>query len=196
MTSLIARVGILLILFALVGTPRAQAAPAQQATLPPEMTGVEWALVSLQPAGAAAEDTTGLGLSLLLGTDGSASGSGGCNGFFTGYTAGDAQSLTFSVIAGTLIGCEEPISKREFSYFQILQDVATYSLADGRLTLTSAAGGELIYAAPQAAAPTTPAPPAQLPSTGGEGLAPLWLALAAAASLYAGLRLRRAARTS
>ena len=196
MTSLIARVGMLLTLFALVGTPRAQAAPAQQGTLPPELTGVEWALVSLQPAGAAAEDTTGLGISLLLGTDSSASGSGGCNRFATGYTAGAAPSITFSVIAGTLIGCEEAIAKRESSYFQTLQDVATYSFADGKLTLKSAAGGELIYAAPQAAAPTTPAPPAQLPSTGGDGLALLWLALAAAASLYAGLRLRRAARTN
>jgi heat shock protein HslJ len=190
-----------LVLLGLLGAlPRAQAAPlAQGAPLPAEMLGFDWELVSLQAAGTDPEDTTGLGLSLGFEADGSASGSGGCNRFRTSYQTGDAQSLTFTPIASTLIGCPDPISAREQSYLQTLEAVSSFALENGRLRL-QAPDGELVYVSPQAAAPPDEAPatppttpPTQLPTTGEADLAPLGLLLLALVSLLAGRWLRRLA---
>lgn len=180
-----------LALTTLIAAP-AQAAPAAQAALPPEVTGTAWSLVSLQPAGGAAEDTTGGGITMEFGPENAAFGSGGCNNYRTTYTAGDAGALSFSMPAATLRLCEEPANQREQAFFVILSGVSSYSLADGQLTLTAADGGTLVFA-PSAAAPAAPAEgsqPAQLPSTGAGESAALWLALAGAA-IGGGLLARR-----
>lgn len=174
---------VLLLILGSVGI--AGAAPARQSALPSGVVDVEWSLVSLRPSGEAAEDTTGLGLTLTLAGDGKIAGSGGCNRFFAGYTVGDGQALSFDPIAGTLIACDPPIAEREQRYFQALEAVSSYNVANGRLTLKSGASGELVYAAG--------GQPAQLPATGVESWN-LWLVLAAVVGLAAGLVTRRHAR--
>lgn len=178
----------------LLGGRSTQAAPAAQDALPAEMIGVEWELVSLQPSGESAEDTTGQGITLRFEADGAANGSGGCNRFFTSYTVGDNQSLTFGVIGGTLMACGDPADARERRYYQALEDVSAFSLADGELRLKSGASGELVFAG-EPNAPAAPAsPPTQLPATGGAGTTPSWMLLAALFSLGLGGWLWRRAR--
>lgn len=162
----------------------AGSASAAQGGLPPEMTGVEWALVSLQDAPGSVQDTTGKGLTIQLDPDGSVFGSGGCNRFRGGFTAGDAQQLSIGPLASTLIGCDQPVADLETAYLQALEGVSSYALdGAGGLELTFGGGqGVLTYAGGQ---------PAALPQTGGAGdVAPL-LALFAVLCCVAALILRR-----
>lgn len=178
----------------LIGAPVAMAAPAAQGALPPEITGVTWELVSLTPAGGAAEETTGSGITLAFGPENAANGSGGCNNYRTSYTLAGDGNIKFDMPAATLRACEDAVNQREMAFFTALSAVTTYSVADGRVTLTAPDGAELVFAASAGGAPAATTPPAQLPSTGGDDLSALWLALAAALAA-AGLLLRqRAAR--
>ncbi|MCG8346937.1 MAG: META domain-containing protein [Chloroflexales bacterium] len=178
-----------LILGVLAFVAPVHAAPAQQNdALPPEVTDIERALVSLQAPGEAAEDTTGQGLTLRFGPENAANGSGGCNTFSTTYSVGDAQSLSFTPIASTRRSCGEAADMLERRYLQTLQAVTAYSLADGRLTLTTEDGGELVYASQATTQPI------QLPTTGNNEYGPLWMILVAALSAAAGLGLRRCTR--
>jgi LPXTG-motif cell wall-anchored protein len=159
---------------------------AQQNTpLPPELLGIELELITLQQAGTAAEDTTGLGMTLLFEAEDRANGSGGCNRFMTGYTVGDAQRLTFDPIASSLRLCGEPADGREQRYLATLEAVTAYNLATDRLRLTTDDGSELVYAVPSPTAAVPAAPPTQLPQTGDDRLPPS-VALGALASLALG----------
>jgi heat shock protein HslJ len=104
------------------------AVAAQGASLPPEMTGVEWTLVSLQDAPGNVQDTTGKGMTIRFDPSGTVNGSGGCNTFRGGYTAGDGQKLTFEPLATTLMACEQEIMDREAAYLKALEGVSTYAL--------------------------------------------------------------------
>jgi heat shock protein HslJ len=156
----------------------------QNSALPPEVTDIEWMLVSLQASGEAAEDAAGQGLTLRFGPENAANGSGGCNTFNTTYSVGDAQSLSFTPIASTRRSCGEATDMRERRYFQTLQAVTAYSLADDRLTLTDGGSGELVYASQATTQPIL------LPTTGSNEYGPLWMMLVAALSAAAGLGLR------
>lgn len=179
----------LLLALATLWAPQAQAAPARQAALPTDAVGVEWSLVSLTPAGGAAEDTTGGGITLTLNADGTANGSGGCNNFNAGYTLSDGGGLEFGPAASTLRLCGDPADRRESAFYLALDAIDSYSLADGRLTLTGG-GAELVFASGAAAPPATTTPPATLPPTGGETATALLLLLAAL-GVAGGLWLRR-----
>lgn len=179
-----------LVIVALIGAPHALA----QASLPAEITGATWELVSLTPAGGAAEDTTGGGITLSFGPENAVSGSGGCNNYRSSYTTTGSGNIDFGVAAATLRACDEPEGSREGRFFVALDAVSTYTLDGGRLTLSADDGTELIFTAQAAAGGAggaTATPPATLPSTGGESQTALWMALAAALLGGAGLALRR-----
>ncbi|HMQ35320.1 MAG TPA: META domain-containing protein [Chloroflexaceae bacterium] len=181
-----------LAIVALIGPPHALA----QASLPTEITGPTWELVSLTPAGGAAEDTTGGGITLSFGPENAVSGSGGCNNYRSSYTTTGSGNIDFGAAAATLRACDEPEGSREGRFFVALDAVNTYALDGGRLTLSADDGTELIFTAQAAEGGeggTTATPPATLPSTGGEGQSALWMALAAALLGGAGLALRRRA---
>lgn len=180
-----------LMLVAFAGPPHALA----QASLPAEITGSTWELVSLTPAGSAAEDTTGGGITLAFGSENMANGSGGCNNYRSSYTTTGAGSITFAQTASTLMACPEPQGSREGRFFMALEAVSSYRLDGGRLTLSADDGAELVFTAQASSATgkTAPTAPATLPSTGGEHEAVLWLALAAAVLGGAGLVMRRRA---
>lgn len=181
-----------LVIVALQGAPRAMA----QAGLPAEITGSTWELVSLTPAGGAAEDTTGGGVTLSFGPGSEVSGSGGCNNYHTSYTTTGSGNIDFALAAATLMACEEPQGSREGRFFAALDAVSSYRLDGGRLILSANDGTELIFTAQAAAGGAGGAaatPPASLPSTGGTRQAVLWLALAAGMLAGLGLALRRRA---
>lgn len=192
MHKLIAPALLGLVIIALSGAPRALA----QSSLPGEITGATWELVSLTPAGGAAEDTTGGGITLSFGPEDAVSGSGGCNNYRSSYTTTGSGSVDFGLAAATLRACDEPQGSREGRFFIALDAVSSYSLDGGRLTLSADDGTELIFTAQAAAgsagggAATTPP---RLPSTGGASEAVLWMALAAALLGGIGLVLRRGA---
>ncbi len=179
-----------IVIVAFSGAPHALA----QASLPAEITGATWELVSLTPTGGAAEDTTGGGVTLSFGPENAVSGSGGCNNYRSSYTTTGSGSIDFGPAAATLMACPEPQGSREGRFFVALDAVSTYSLDGGRLTLSADDGTELIFTAQAAAGgadAATSTPPATLPSTGGAGRTALWMALAAALLGGAGLALRR-----
>lgn len=181
-----------IVIVALSGAPHAQA----QASLPAEITGATWELVSLTPAGGAAEDTTGGGITLSFGPENAVSGSGGCNNYRSSYTTTGSGSIDFGLAAATLMACDEPQGSREGRFFIALDAVNTYRLDGDRLTLSADDGTELSFTARAAAGGAggaTTTPPAPLPSTGGEGQTGLWMALAAALLGGTGLALRRGA---
>lgn len=189
MHRLLAPALLAIMMLALAGAPRALA----QGSLPAEITGTTWELVSLTPAGGAAEDATGGGVTLSFGPENAANGSGGCNNYRTSYTTGGDGSIEFLPAAATLRACDEPVGSREGRFFLALDAVTSYSLDGGRLTLSAADGTELVFTAQGGAGGAAATPPTSLPSTGGEGQAALWLALAAALLVGAGVAARRRA---
>jgi heat shock protein HslJ len=178
-----------LVFVALAGAPHALA----QASLPAEITGSTWELVSLTPAGGAAEDTTGGGITLAFGPENAINGSGGCNNYRTGYTTAGAGSIDLQPVAATMMACPDPQGSREGRFFMALDAVSSYRLDGGRLVLSADNGAELVFTAQAAGgAGAAASAPATLPSTGGEHGAVIWLALAVVLG-GAGLVIRRRA---
>ena len=160
-----------------------QIAAAQSGSLPPEMLGSEWTLVSLQSAPGTVQDTTGKGITARFDADGSVSGSGGCNNFRGGYTVASGQKITFTQFASTLKACEQEIADREQAYLTVLQGATSFTL-DGSagLQLTGGNGQILSYTK---SAPTT------LPTTGAASDTTVPLALFGALCCAGGLLLYR-----
>ena len=164
-------------------TSTIQIAAAQTASLPPEMLGSDWALVSLQSAPGTVQDTTGKGITLRFDAKGTASGSGGCNNLVGGYTVAAGQKLTFSQFASTLMACEPAIATLEADYLAALQSTTSYTLdGSARLQLTGGNGQILIYTKSQ---PTT------LPTTGAASDNALLLMLFGGLCCAGGLLLHR-----
>lgn len=127
-------------LLALATAPVASQSPAA-----PEggLAGSSWAVTSI--AG-----TPGSGATLVF-TDDMAGGFAGCNNFRGAYQA-DGASLAFGPLAMTLKACEEPVMAFEQDYLAALASVTGYTLGDGTLSLTDAAGAEALAFAAQAPA--------------------------------------------
>lgn len=157
---------------------------AQGTGLPAEMLGVEWSLVSIQSAPGTAEDTTGKGLTIKFDASGLASGSGGCNTFRGGYTAGEGQTLTFSPLATTLMACAEPeVAERETTYLKALEGVGSYKLDGASL--------QLIFSNGQGILSYTKGQPTTLPPTGGADYQAALLTLFGVLCCIAGLWVHR-----
>jgi heat shock protein HslJ len=150
------------------------------------MVGVTWQLAAYQKAGADV-DISAAPVTLQFSADGHASGSGGCDNYSGGYTAGAGGQLTFSPLISTKKFCApDAIMTLESSYLQALQGVNAYKLnGTTQLELTSSGQDTLRY---------TMGAPAQMPRTG-DGSRDVLAALTAlgALALLAGLGLRRRA---
>lgn len=109
-------------------------APATAAAL----IGDPWQLTSLRGV-----DQTGSTAFLQFGTDGRATGSGGCNRI-GGSFATDGSTLSFGGdFVSTMMACEESIMKTEQELLAALPQVASYAITGGRLVLSDAAGTEV-----------------------------------------------------
>lgn len=139
-------------------TNSARVAAAQGTTLPNEIIGSEWLLLSLQNS-AGSQDTGGKNLSVQFNADGTVFGSSGCNTFRGGYTASSPQGVKFGELATTLIGCEEAVATLESDYLAALKEITTYSLDSLGLLKLSSADGQVVltYGRPT---------PAGMPRTG------------------------------
>ena len=113
--------------------------------------GIPWQLVEQAVDGAMTAVPDGVVVTLLL-EDGEASGSGGCNNYFGGYTL-DATSLTFGPIGSTMMFCEGSAGEVEAAYFDNLAAVATWANTGGSLVLGGADGQPILTFLPAAPAP-------------------------------------------
>lgn len=123
---------ILMVMLAACSTVRSGAGP--------QLTGTQWRLVALngQPPVPATSVT------LNFNADNQVGGNGSCNSFGGTYTT-SGNSLKIAELASTMMACaDQAINEQESAYFQALQSVATYEIANNQLTLKDANGTVLL----------------------------------------------------
>ena len=77
----------------------------------------------------------GTTVTLALGTDGSASGSDGCNRYSTTYTV-DGSTISFAQpAASTMMACTQPVMDQADAYMQALATANGYQMASNQLSL-------------------------------------------------------------
>ena len=97
----------------------------------PTLGGTSWIMSSLNGA-LPDPDTT---VTLQLGADGSASGSDGCNRYWTTFEQ-DGQNLTFKQpMAGTMMACEKPVMAQAAEYRETLATVTGFLRSARQLVL-------------------------------------------------------------
>ena len=102
------------------------------------LSGTSWTLATLgdQPP------VAGTFATLNFGDDGHAGGNDSCNGFRAPYGV-DGGSLTFGLVIGTLMACDEPIMAQADAFQKVLGQTAQFAVTNGNLTLSDAAGAPL-----------------------------------------------------
>ena len=104
------------------------------------LTGQTWVLTELAGQPLVAD----LGISAHFNTDGTVSGSAGCNRYSGKYTV-SGDSISFSVnLAMTMMMCEQAIMDQETAYINALGQVKTYSISGDQLSLKDANGKDLL----------------------------------------------------
>ena len=122
--------------------PAATPVPEEASPEPAEamLGGTAWVMTALNGAPPAAGTT----VTLQFGTDGSVSGSDGCNRYMTTYQE-DGQNLTFDQMAGTLMACEEPAMTQATEYREALSGVTSFNMSEGQLELLAGSDVVLTY---------------------------------------------------
>lgn len=114
--------------------------------VPPEplpLVGTVWTLDSVYQGDAVSSLVVGTDVTMTLGQDGVASGSGGCNAYHGDYTRDD-DALAFGPIASTKMACADDVMGQEAVFFAALEDVASSSIEGSRLTLLDVSGAPLL----------------------------------------------------
>jgi heat shock protein HslJ len=119
----------------LVGVPALAQSPS-----PVQVLDVEWTLSQL--AGEAVPDAPPI--TATFATDGSLTGSGGCNDYSATWSS-DGSTLTVSPVLATFKACSEEVDARESSYFTLIQDAASWSLEGAAITVTTTSGETLVF---------------------------------------------------
>jgi len=122
--------------------------------------GLTWSLQRQAVDGALVELPDGVTITLQM-ESGSATGNGGCNGYFGSYVR-DGDSLTFSDIGATEMYCPTT-SELEAAYLADLAAVTSGFSTGGTLVMTGADGEPILEFAPADSEP--------IPADGLEGLA-------------------------
>lgn len=104
--------------------------------------GTSWTLESLN--GTAPLEGTQVTLEFGNGT---VAGNSSCNTYSGGFTA-TADTLTFSNVSSTLIGCDAAIMAQEAAFLLALGSEATYQCSETELTLTNKANAQVLVFAP------------------------------------------------
>jgi len=115
-----------------------------------KLAGTSWKLVSYGLVEGQISAVEGIDTQLDFGSDGSVSGSMGCNRFSGSYIQ-KGDSLTFSPIAATEMACPEPQMTQESSAFQVMVETVIFKLKEDTLTIISADGkSKLVLSAVEA----------------------------------------------
>jgi len=113
------------------------------------MTG-SWVLDSMvSGTGVITPVLAGTEIDATFGSDGSLSGSSGCNLYFARYTT-TGTSLTINLLATTRTSCTGPagIMDQERSFLSVLSQVAGYDIEGDRLVLLDSSGNGILWFQP------------------------------------------------
>ena len=120
---------VVVLLAALVGMTKAQAAPQLS------LTGQTWQLTKLGPV-----DRKKAGITARFTTDGKVSGFSGCNNYSGTYTTSGGSITVSRKLAVTRKACARPVMVQERLYLAALTAARTYSIAGGTLQLRGKSG--------------------------------------------------------
>ncbi len=133
----------------------ASALACVEASLPLEMTGVEWRLDSIVTQSGtieAAVSPAPATLQFLFDVEhhdrGIVSGAGPCNRYSGEYRAFGQRGLTIGNVQRTLMACGDARDDLETAFLPRLPDVDSYALEDGSLILSTASQDRLHFRAP------------------------------------------------
>jgi heat shock protein HslJ len=109
--------------------------PEPPADLAPQLVDRQWLLVAFGEAANPAVVEEGTVVTALFSTEGTLSGSGGCNNYTTGYELDGDQLTVASPIASTMMFCETGMDQ-ESAYLAALQSAGRIAFtAEGRLEI-------------------------------------------------------------
>jgi heat shock protein HslJ len=135
------------LVWALAGCSRAEEVAAAAA---PSLDGTSWTVTAIEGQAPIVGRVTP---SIAFDGEGRASGSTGCNGFSGGLAVGADGALSLggedAAIVTTRMACTPDLNAQERRMLAALGEVARYAVgADGRLTLSNAAGEAVVVAEP------------------------------------------------
>ncbi len=135
----LAQVGPVTILAQRVARDEASAGAAGDSPLPPGIVGVEWT------AGAIGDTPVppGIAITLLIGEDMRAGGTGGCNSWFSQAQV-TGQSFAIGEVARTLRACLSERNALEQAYFDALKAARSWAIDNDTLSLLDASGMTLL----------------------------------------------------
>lgn len=129
------------ILSVLATAPLLVGAPAlAQTPEPVQVLDVAWTLTRLDGERVPAEPP----VTATFESDGSLTGSGGCNDYSATWTS-DGSSLTVSDLQATRKACSDAIDAQERRYFELLGEAASWTLVGTAVTVTSSDGATLVF---------------------------------------------------
>jgi len=108
------------------------------------LTGIEWRLISLGPAGSETTAIAGTTVTLRFGEDNRASGSTGCNSFSGAYQV-RGDNISFSRLVSTRRAClDQNANEQEQRFLSTLGAANRFRLSKGRLTILSDRGRSVL----------------------------------------------------
>ena len=126
MKKVLFSLALLLVLASLAGCSSSAGSPSGGT-----LTGQVWALTSL--AGKAPLKDTGI--TIQFNTEGTVSGSSGCNQYSGTYTASGSSLTIDTPLASTMMMCAQPVMVQENAYQAALATVKAYTVSGDKLTL-------------------------------------------------------------
>ena len=126
MKKVLFSLALLLVLASLAGCSSSAGSPSGGT-----LTGQVWALTSL--AGKAPLKDTGI--TIQFNTEGTVSGSSGCNQYSGTYTASGSSLTIDTPLASTMMMCAQPVMVQESAYQAALATVKAYTVSGDKLTL-------------------------------------------------------------
>jgi len=132
-----------LVTLSVAGSGRAQTS-RKLATDQRVLTGTEWRLVSLGPAGAAAHVLPGTNATLNFEDNGRAGGSTGCNSYGGSYQV-RGDGISFSRLISTRRAClDQNANQQERRFLSALEAASRFRLTENRLTILSDRGRNVL----------------------------------------------------
>ena len=108
--------------------------PQPVAEAPTELLGNEWVLIAYGDAGNPVVVEPGTRITANFNSDGSVSGSGGCNSYSGSFQV-DGERIAFGPAAVTAMACESGMDQ-ETAYFAALENATTFELTDAGAPFT------------------------------------------------------------
>lgn len=125
------RIFTLTMILLLVAACQQSPAPEPEASM--DLAGTNWVLSSLNGE----LPVAGTAVTLQFGTDGTVSGTDGCNQYNTTYTQDGANLTIAQPAASTMMACEEPVMNQASVYMTALADTTSFTGSGSQLSLSN-----------------------------------------------------------